>query len=311
MKHSAARMLLGSVFLVTAFAAHAQDAVKSPDPKTIPVLEKIKSQGQDLAYDYIGSNAGIEAWLISGDKVMQMVYVLPSGAAIVGGTLVSQDGKELSSVLQRDFAEKHRDRATAILDKVKASIGETGAALPADPVKPVMAGQEAAPTDHAAAKQAPMDMLWSKMQELGTVRFGATENAPIVYAVLDPVQAESKQAWKVLSEWAETNRIDLRIVPISLDKHEAALGSALVLSDADPVKTWRAWMAGTTPVQTKQAPANPDGVLRLKINADFVQALTLTTPSLLYRRDQTSPIRVVKGAPKNWDTVKGELGIDK
>jgi hypothetical protein len=108
-------ILLFAVFLALPFGAWAADPVV-PDPAKIPALQKIKEQGKDFSFEYLGSRNGMDTWLVHGSGVMQMVYMPANGdAAVIGGLLIGPDGKEIGTELQQQFVSKHPEKAKEIL----------------------------------------------------------------------------------------------------------------------------------------------------------------------------------------------------
>ena len=288
--------------LLFAFPVFAQDAaapVAEPTMEQFPVLQKIKDEAKGaLSFDYVGRESDADVWLVSGDKVMQMVHVLPSGSAIVGGVLVSSEGKELSTGLQKKFADAHRERAAEILANVRKSMGADAAT-----VAPLSA--EEVKTKAAATS----NLIWSRMPTLGLIRYGADKDAPILYLVMDPTEAPSQEAFKKVEQFAIDKKLDLRVVPISLTSAESVMPIATAMGASDPATALKEVMDGKKPAADE--PPNPQGVAALKNNADFSQALHLDkVPAVFYRKSEKDPIRVIKGAPKDWSSVFKELGLE-
>lgn len=296
------------IALVSFTAAAAEKETSSPSAPAIPVLQKIKEQGDGaekggaLEFDHVGKEFGADMWLVSGDKVMQTIYVLPSGAAIVGGVLVSPDGKEISPGMHQEFARKNKARVDTIVNRVKTSI-ETAA-------------KKEKTTPDAAKTNPPItsETVWERMSSLGIVHFGADKEVPVIYLVIDPTQDVSQQAFAKLDGFAAEKKIDLRVVPISLHSPEAILRLAVLLGEAAPQESLRSLMTEKNIEESKMSekgpPPNPQGAMKLKNNADFVDALKINTlPSLFYRRSSADPVRAVKGEPKNWSIIFNELGL--
>ena len=304
-------VLILFLFVVPAFAqddaASASLArVQAPKVDDFPVLKKIAAMADKNAgveYDYLGKESDVEIWLISGDRIMEMVHVLPSGAAIMGGTFISSDGKELSSAIQKKFAADHPDRAQKIIARVRASMGKDDVAQVPQQNQPQ--ATTPAPTD----KVGTAEMIWAHMDKLGLVRYGADKDAPVVYLVIDPTQAASVEAFKKLEPFAENKKIDLRVVPIAISSEQALMDIALILPRQSAAQDLKDLMEGKRPVSKE--PPNPDGGLLLKNTADFVEAMRLNAlPSLFYRHSISEPIRAVKGPPKDWAPVLKELDVE-
>jgi len=286
--------------------------VATPNGEDVPVLKKIGDLAGEKAhveYDYLGTKYGADVWLLSGEKVMEMIQVLPSGAAIMGGTFVSPEGEDVGQAIQKDFAAQNPARAQKILERVRASLNKDGAPPPPDQANEPATTAPAAEKSKTPDAAATAEMIWSHMDKLGLVRYGAEKDAPIVYLVIDPTQEPSVEAFKKLEPFADAKKIDLRVVPITLTSEKALMDIAMILPDKTSPQELKDLMAGKHPLS--KAPPNPDGGLLLKNTADFVEAMRLNTlPSLFYRPSATGPIRAVKGMPKDWDPILKELGIE-
>ncbi len=285
---------------------------KAPNAANVPVLQKIREQGGGvpMEFDYIAKEQDADVWLISGDKIMQMIYILPSGAAVIGGTLISPQGVELSTILQKKFADENRDRAAQILNRVRTSMQEEDKKSAAVvPDTEIAAKPQNAETEKPVAKPAVSGaMVWDSMAKLGVVHYGADKDAPVLYLVMDPLDPASQQAFKTLEPFADKKLLDLRVVPISLASTATIMQVALVLGDKDAAAKLKLMIEGTD-IMPKEPP-KPEGGLLLKNNADFVIAMKLNAlPSIFYRRSETDPIRAVKGSPKDWAPIFTELGL--
>lgn len=284
-------------FALISSPAFAQTA---SDPKTIPVLQTIASTAKDVSFEYLGKAEAADLWLVTGKRIMQTVYVLPNGQAIVGGLLVDAQGNEISTRMQQEFARANPDRAGRALALAQ---GET---------PPPAAASQAAPTEQAAPAAATppampppsTDALWDELYRLGLIAVGKNAQAPLLYAALDPAQDESKKAYAKLKPLADKGVIALRIIPMS---NEVPLQVAQVLGSMDPASSWDKLIAG------KMKPGgmpNADGAARLKSNNDFAQKLHIqSAPFFLYRQIDNNAVRAVKGLPKDWSAMEGELGL--
>lgn len=300
-------LILSPAFAQENSAPQSLARVQAPQAEKIPVLKKIGEMAgkkSDVEYDYLGKEFDADVWLISGDTLMEMVHVLPSGAAIMGGTFVSPEGKELGSVLQKKFAAENPERAQQILTRVRASIEKNNTQTGQSPAPQAETSQEF-PKDAAATAE----MIWSHMDKLGLVRYGAEKDAPVVYLVLDPTQPDSIDAFKKLEPFAEAKKIDLRAVPISFSSEQVLMNVALILPHKEAPRLLKALMNGRS--FASKEPPNPDGGLLLKNTADFVEAMRLNVlPSLFYRHSPAEPIRAVKGPPKDWTPILKDLSIE-
>lgn len=279
------------------------EEVAEPDPADFPVLEKLKGDKKNLSYDYLGHRFGIDAWLLSGPNVMQIVYIPPtSKGAILSGALVGEDGKEASSDLTKTFMTEYPERAQEILTTVNQKT-ETG------PVKEV--GTETAkPEEKPAVKTAPTtpsEILWQKMEQGGRISFNDDTSATELYAILDPSQPETKVLWTSLLPLIKDKKIKLHVLPLGLTTADSILEIASVLGSNDAQNAWLSLMKGTSSVTNPTPETN--GVLGMKANVDLAQSIGLRELPFLVYRGENGKIRIVKGMPKDWKIFEKELSL--
>ena len=303
-------LITGMIFALTIQPAFAQDAAKpvkndvsaKPDAvKIVPVLEKLRGDDKKLSYDLMGKRDGVEVWLLSGPGVMQMVYVLPNQEAIVGGALVSTDGQELASGLTRDFMKANADRTKEILAIVKSNeakpAGDQATAVPtpvpALPETAPAAVQAEAPTAQSA-NESPSETLWRDLGQTGYVSYGTKTDVPVIYAILDPAQDDSKKVWTTLAPLAKQDRITLHVVPLALMTGDSIMEIATVLGGENPPALWEKLMTG----QSVQGGSPPDGqkVLAIDKTVKLAQRLQLhKLPLLVYRTPNAGKVRMLQG----------------
>lgn len=281
----------------------AQDA--APSEKDYPVLEKLKGKSDNLTYDFLGKKFGLDAWLLSGPELMQVVYVLPEHkTALVGGTLVGQDGKEAGSALLQDFLKDRPERAEAIVKTVRSDI------LKEKAIAPVVSSDKSVPSASKTAAS-PSEVFWDRLAHVGTISFGSDPKAPLVYAVMDPTMAETAGLWHVLLPLAEKGHVNLVVVPLAVSTADSIMDIAIVLGDEDPQLAWKNLLTGKKPDVTS-TPAS-HGVLRMQTTVELAQAMNLRElPLLVYRSavgKEAGPVRMLRGVPKDWTHFLTDLGV--
>jgi len=289
------KIALSILMLALAFPALA-DAKKTPnanapDPSAMPVLEKLKATGDGLSYDYLGRRFGTDAWLITGKGVMQIVYTVPGGvSAVVGGVLVGPDGQEVSSAMQREFTEQNPERAKEMLLAAQQSVDKPAPA----PAKP------------------KSESVWARLGGLGFVTYAAADidtPVPVVYALLDPDEADSKQMFARLLPLAERGAIALNVVPLLTRRADRLLDVAYVLASADAPEEWKTLIADAA-LDMPQT-IDPKGAEALNANVSFAQDMKIySVPFLFYRVPDAQGwgrVRALKGLPKDWDGFIGDL----
>jgi len=284
--------------LIAALPAAAQEKKaknpNAPDPDKIPVLQKIKEQGPDLSYDYLGRRFGTDAWLITGKGVMQIVYTTPKGvSAVVGGVLIGPDGQEVSTTMQREFTEQNPERAQALLEQARQGM------------------ESVAP---AAAPESKSEAVWTNLSKLGLVTFAVKEikaPVPIVYAVLDPDQAESREMFARLLPLAENGRLVLHVVPLLTKRADRLLDVAQVLAAENGTELWKKMIADEA-IEVPET-VDPKGAEGLNANVTFAKGMKLyRLPFLFYRipsAEGWGKVRALNGVPADWEKLLKELEI--
>ncbi len=265
------------------------------DPANFPVLAKIKEKSQGITYDYLGQRQGLEVWVVSGPGIMQVIYTLPNNqGAIIGGTLIDGDGKELSTAMQQEFIAKNPQRAQEMIAAVQSAKDDQPASVADVPAHEISGGT-------ASQK------IWTMLEKTGWISFGSDVTAPALYAVLDPYQPQSRALWAKLVPLAELNKIRLYVIPVATTKADTVPTIIRLLGDADRAADWRKLIVGES-LPPSSAPANPQGALDLKNNVDLMQTLRLrAVPVLLYQRHNTGLVRLVRGMPKDWAALEAEV----
>jgi hypothetical protein len=279
--------------IAAAMPATVDAPIPPLDPARFPVLAKIKEQSGDVAYDYLGQRLGLDLWLVSGPGVMQVIYTLPGNqGAIVGGSLIGADGKELSSDLQQDFITKNPARAEAIIALVKDKKDE-----------------QAAPVSASDTTDTPSQKVWKVLEDVGHIGFGPADAAVKLYAVIDPYQKDSRDLWQKLQPMATNGKLRLYTLPLASTNPEHVKVIARLLGEADPAPLLEKLLTDQE-LPPSDAPANPDGVLVMRNTLEVMKLLRMEKiPVLFYKQADTDKIRVLSGAPKDWTSFEKELGI--
>lgn len=300
-------MMLACMGMVVPVASVVADEARKISD--YPVLEKLRGKDESLAYDYLGEKYGMDAWLLSGPELMQIVYVLPQDkSAIVGGTLVTEEGQEANSALLQRFMKANPERAAEILQEVRKEAGGDAANI-------VQNGQEVS-GDHAQektpAKMTRSEKFWHDLSAIGAVPFGTDAHAPEIFAVLDPVQTDTKLVWNVLMPLAEKGYLRLNIVPLAASSADSIMDVAYILGSDDPAQSWTDLMNGDKPDMSGTPETH--GVLRMKSIVDMAQALNLRQlPLLVYRsagaQENSGAVRIIRGTPKDWVALFRDIGM--
>lgn len=299
--HVACVALAVTGFVMVSSHGYAAEEKNATD---YPVLAKLQGDDATLTYDYLGEKYGLDAWLLSGPELMQVIYVLPQDkTAIVGGTLVNPDGKEASSTLLQNFLKRNPERASEILQHVRGNDG--------DAEQDKSEATEKAPAQKSTA-QSPSEKFWNNLSAIGGITFGDNKDAPEIFAVLDPAQPDTKLVWNILGPLAEKKHLRVHIVPLAATTADSIMDVAYVLGDKNPQQAWEDLLKGKKPDVTGSPESH--GVLRMKAIVDLAQSMNLRQlPLLVYRvgaqQDKAGTVRIIRGTPKNWITLFREAGM--
>ena len=258
-----------------------------PNPEDNPVLKKLRAGNAKLAYDYLGHHLNRDVWLLSGPGIMQIIYLSEnSPGAMIGGALIGEDGKEISSVITREFMTKYPERAQEIVVTVRSNETE----------------------EKTASKQAatsPSEILWDKLHQGGRILFGAEKGAPVVFAVMDPAQGRSHDLWKQFQPAIKEKKISLYILPLAVTNADGILEIAHILGGKNPQELWTKTMEGHSAVTVETPDSN--GVLGMKANVELAQSLNLRNIPFIVYRGKEGKVRIINGVPNDWDKFMKEV----
>lgn len=275
------------------------DPALEPDTALFPVLETLRGGDKNLSYDYLGERLGLHAWLLSGPELMQIVYTRQDMAgAMLGGALIGADGKEISSELTRHFLENYPERAQEILLTVRHNAeNKSGDAASGDAAT--------ADTGKTSPVSSPSERLWQRLHQSGKIAFGATSGAPVVFAILDPVQKESAMFWAKIKPLLDQKTVTLYVLPLGVTNADSLLEIAAVLGADDTAQAWEKLMTGQSVVP--KGPTDTKGVLGMQANVELAQSLKLRDVPFLVYRGENGKVRLLSGLPKQWDDFLREI----
>ena len=267
-----------------------------PDPDSLPVLKRLKKDLPKSAYDYLGLAEGMHVWLLSGPGMMQMIYVPENGTgAIVGGTLVNNDGELLSTQLQKNFVTRYPKRSTEIVNLVH-NTKENGAQENAD----------GSTGDNKPDAVSAQELLWRKFITASPVVYQGEAGSPEIITVLDPAQQDTQTVWKKLGPLAKSGKITWRIMPLALTTPDSIMHISAILNHENPASAWEDLMED----RLNDIPQNfePKAAESLKRTIELATELSLRkTPFFIYRAGGTdgnpAPVQVISGMPKDWDAL--------
>ena len=256
------------VFCLTA-PALAQDALPQlPDP-----IQNLVNEGAQIRY--LGQDGGLDGWLTIKNGQEQYFYVKPDGSAFTMGLLFDRQGKAITvQQIQRLRGEEG--------DSLDALAGE--------------AGSSAAETPFAL--QTPAEKLFSDIESSNWVPVGQ-RGAPVLYSFIDPQCGHCHAFMKDAQSAIEQGVLQVRMIPIGFAR-EAVAQAAFLLAAPKPQERWFQHMAGDEAALPAKSDINMQGVQR---NLAIMQSWELDVTPILFYRSAQGDVKIVRGRPKDLDTL--------
>lgn len=261
--------------------AKAQEALPDlPEP-----IENLVKEGAQIRY--LGKDHGLDAWLTIKNGQEQYFYVQPDGKSFVMGVLFDETGK-LVTVEQ---VRKLRERGDNFLDTL-ADDSMTGFETTAAPE-----------TQERFEFKTPAERLYFDIERSNWVSLGK-QGAPIAYSFIDPQCPHCHSFIKDLQPDIDRGRVQLRMIPVGF-KEETRAQAAFLMAAPNPQERWQRHMAGDETALPARAEINQQGVQR---NLAVMQSWKLTATPLIIYRGKDGDIKIVRGRPKDMDSMVSDLG---
>jgi hypothetical protein len=219
----------------------------------------------------LGLVHGLEAYFVRSGQMFQVFYATPDNQRVIPGVLWDASGKNLT----------------------KAEVANISGTIPTVTVDGPD-GARAAPADGLAMIQA--------------ATFGTIGNNPgrHVYMLIDPQCIYSVRAFQMLKPFADTNRIEISVIPLTiLDGEDGGQStrSAMALLSDPPEQIVTAWETGS-----ETNPPSDTATDKLKNNMFIAQAIGLrATPTFLWRKADGSEGQLV-GVPQDVQAFVAAIG---
>jgi thiol:disulfide interchange protein DsbG len=219
----------------------------------------------------IGQVHGLEAFFVRSGSVFQVFYATPDSLKVIPGVMWDASGKNLT----------------------KAEIQNIPGAVPTVTVD-APNGAQAAPADVLAMMQSATS--------------GTIGNNPLrhVFMLIDPQCLYSVRALQMLKPFADENRIEISVIPLTiLDDEDGGQStkSAMALLSDPPDQIVTAWETGSEAKAPSAAAAD-----KLKNNMLIAQAIGLrATPTFVWRKVDGSEGELV-GVPQDVQAFVAAIG---
>jgi thiol:disulfide interchange protein DsbG len=264
--------------------------LEGPSPDAINTLRIFKGQGAEI--HYLGRLYGLDGWLVTKDKIVQVVYTTLDGQGTLVGVLYGPTG-DMETAKQLVTAQQN---GVVIPDPNAATAGTppTTAAAPGP-----------SPAAGNTAPEPASERLLKDMQGSTYIKFGP-DDAPPLYVFMDPRCHFCHGYWETLSQIMPQNTFQLRVIPVGILGPDSVQQAERVISAANPADAWSKIEAGDLSVMMIQP--TTDSPQKLQANNDLMTRWKMTgTPYSVYRA-KDGKVKLVYAVPTDVAQVVADLG---
>jgi len=231
----------------------------------------------------LGETAGFAGYFVLSGQQFQVFYASPDNVVVVPGILRDAQGKNLT-----------RDQVAKIPGATPTVEVSNGAAPTAGQAAP---SSDAAPQANAATLAA--------VEKADYATLGPAL-APQLFMLVDPQCIYSVRSYQILRGYAQSGKIRLSVVPLSVldyEDHGQSTKSALALLSKPADQLLTAWQFGDV-----GGPVSPDAASRLKQNMAIADAIGLKgTPTFIWRKSDGTVERI-DGVPTDIGALVTSVG---
>jgi protein-disulfide isomerase len=229
----------------------------------------------------LGVIGGFSGYFVRSGEQFQVFYASPDDAVLVPGILRDADGKNLT-----------RDQVAKIPGAVP-TVEVSGGAPPA------------ASAPSSRAEPPATEAVFAAIQKTDYATLGPA-SAPQLFMLIDPQCIYSVRSYQVLRRYAQTGKIRLSVVPISVLDYEdngQSTKSALALLSKPADQVLAAWQFGDV-----AGPVSPEAASRLKQNMLIADAIGVKgTPTFIWRKSDGTVARI-DGVPTDIAALISSVG---
>lgn len=282
------------MFLLVPFSALAQsDAAKQKDlPET---LQNLAAKGAQIRY--LGQEKGLDGWITIFQGQEQYFYATPDREAVLMGLLFDRSGK-LLTIRQVQNLQDGNDPTIETLMTRESDV-------PEDPLAALQQELQRQAQGQAQVKEeSPAELLMKAVEDSNWVAFGKNENAPVIYAFLDPECPHCKAFTQdIRKDYLDSGLLQMRVIPVGF-RPDTKTQAALLLAAPNAEELWFRSLGGDTSALPVSSDTNRQGV---EMNLALMQDWKLdATPIIVYRSGQGA-VKIVRGRPKNTIDILNDL----
>ena len=283
----AAVLMLFVMMPVLAFAQSGSAANGKDLPET---LQNLASKGAQIRY--LGREKGLDGWIAIHQGQEQYFYATPDREAVLMGLLFDRSGK-LMTIRQVQNLQQGND----------PTIESLMAAENAAPADPLTALQEQLKQQIETKPETPSEQLMAGVEASNWVRFG-NENAPVIYAFLDPQCPHCKAfTADIRKDYLDAGLLQMRVIPVGFGP-ETKVQAAILLAAPNPEELWFRHMDGDTTALPVSGETNKQAV---EVNLALMQDWKLDATPIIVYRSAKGEVKIVRGRPKNPADILNDL----
>lgn len=256
--------------------AYAQDTLPTmPDP-----IKNLAEEGAQIRY--LGRDFGLDAWITIKNGQEQYFYVKPDQSAFVMGVLFDPKGKMVT------------------LDQVKRLRGSGDDLLDSLATEDFASANEPEPFE----MQSPSERLFYDIENSNWVPIGQS-GAPVIYSFIDPQCPHCHTFVNELrDEYLDKGKIQVRLIPVGF-KDETRAQAAFLMATPDPETRWMRHLDGDENALPAKSEISQQGVQR---NLAIMQSWKFNVTPMIVYRGKDGSVKIVRGKPKNIDTMIADIG---
>lgn len=282
--------VIASALAMGMVPAKAQNNDTPPLPESI---EGLVTKGAQVKY--LGRTNGLDGWIMVYKGQEQYFYVTPDGGAFVSGLMFSSKGDPLTV---RQVEALQKSGQGAILDSLVDRDPTSGAA------NPLRQQREKA----AQMADSPAEQLYRDVAEGNWAPIGNGQQAPVVYAFIDPTCPHCHDFIQELKvDYLLPGKIDLRILPVSrvTDDDTILQRAAYILASPDPAQDVFAYLDGDEAALPSEGGLNTQAVQQ---NMAIMQKWKLNAIPFIIYKDKNNDVKIIQGKMSDPAALFADLG---
>ncbi len=247
-------------------------------------IKNLVNEGAQVRF--LGKDFGFEGWIAIKNGQEQYFYVLPSTGGFVSGILFDQQGKAVT------------------IDQVNRLRAQTGGEL-LDSLAADAPQHDVANSTQAEKYEfkTPSEQLFWDIENSNWVPMGLA-GTPVVYSFVDPQCPHCHTMMRDMRPLIKTGKVQIRLIPVGF-KEETRAQAAYLLAAPSPETVWWKHLDGDASALPAKMEINQQGVQR---NLSIMQSWKLSVTPLMVYRGKDGSVKIVRGKPKDVDTLIGDIG---